>query len=245
MHVRIRHTSILGLRTNKATLRHCKTWFEIRQSVVGGMPGGLPLQFRHYTRTLEFGPEGSFFMSIGSRQTDGVDDGPWRSLVKRFSPAVVAGFGDGREPFPWQRGQTWALGLRNEVGIRFDSAGVLWGVEIGQNLVVDADLGGDLTADNPCTCEGRGGRAGQGAQGDLQAEARGTLNRAPTWGVVQCLGVEGSGLLGRLCSALAPKTDRVSCAATLCGGHGRRVTIFCGAPHNTMYSLSRRFSPHW
>ncbi|KAK1863626.1 hypothetical protein I4F81_006180 [Pyropia yezoensis] len=153
------------------------------------MPGGLPLQFRHYTRTLEFGPEGSFFMSIGSRQTDGVDDGPWRSLVKRFSPAVVAGFGDGGEPFPWQRGQTWALGLRNEVGIRFDSAGVLWGVEIGQNLVVDADLGGDLTADNPSpTPPGGhtplGGRCAFPASGDgdMLALSHGSFDRVPPVG---------------------------------------------------------------
>jgi len=124
-----------------------------RVTVVGGMPGrgGQPLSYRHHTRSLAFGPDGALYLSIGSRATDGVDATPARSLVKRYPPAVVAAWGaDGAEPFPWQRGETWALGLRNSVGLAFDAAGTLWAVDNGQNFVVDAALGGDLTPDNPC-----------------------------------------------------------------------------------------------
>ena len=125
----------------------------VRVAVVDGMPGGIVL--RHYTRTLKFNAAGDLFMSIGSRQTDGVDGTPWRSMVKRYSAAVVRSWGRPRAPaFHWQRGETWALGLRNEVALAFDADGVLWGAENGNNVVFDKRLGGDITDDNPCTWRG-------------------------------------------------------------------------------------------
>ncbi|OSX79625.1 hypothetical protein BU14_0074s0055 [Porphyra umbilicalis] len=120
--------------------------------------GGVPLDWRHYTRTLEFGPDGSLYLSIGSRATDGVDPTPWRSAVKRYAPAVVAAWGG--EPFHWQRGETWALGVRNSVGLRFDAAGTLWAVDNGQNYVVDADLGGTSRPTTRARKSTRCGRAG-------------------------------------------------------------------------------------
>jgi len=148
----------------------------VRVAVVDGMPGGV--LFRHYTRTLKFNDAGDLFMSIGSRQTDGVDGTPWRSMVKRYAAAVVASWGcPGAPAFHWQRGQTWALGLRNEVALAFDADGVLWGAENGNNVVFDKRLGGDITDDNPCTWRGVGLRGATGV-------------RRP-WVVVWGRGVEG------------------------------------------------------
>jgi hypothetical protein len=42
-----------------------------------------------------------------------------------------------------------ADGLRNEVGLRFDANGQLWGVENGADDLYRADLGGDIHNDNP------------------------------------------------------------------------------------------------
>lgn len=43
----------------------------------------------------------------------------------------------------------YAIGLRNEVGIRFDKDGRLWGVENGMDNLFRADLGGDIHQNNP------------------------------------------------------------------------------------------------
>lgn len=153
-----------------------------RQVVIDGMPGGVVL--RHYTRTLKFNAAGDLFLSIGSRETDGVDGTPWRSMVKRYPAAVVASWSKPRAaPLHWQRGETWALGLRNEVGLAFDAKGVLWGVENGNNLVQDDRLGGDITDDNPCTLRGGGGGEEQ-RPGGMLAAATGEYGPLPPESVV-------------------------------------------------------------
>jgi len=52
-------------------------------------------------------------------------------------------------PFDFREGEVFADGLRNEVGLAFDAAGVLWGVENGADRLRRADLGGDIHQDNP------------------------------------------------------------------------------------------------
>jgi len=49
----------------------------------------------------------------------------------------------------WSKGELFADGLRNEVGIRFDKSGRLWGVENGVDNLYRADLGGDIHENNP------------------------------------------------------------------------------------------------
>ena len=50
----------------------------------------------------------------------------------------------------WNDGELFANGIRNEVGLAFDSKGRLFGVENGRDDLYRADLGGDIHNDNPC-----------------------------------------------------------------------------------------------
>ena len=47
-------------------------------------------------------------------------------------------------PIDFQFGEVFADGLRNKVGLAFDSYGVLWGVENGADMLFQSDLGGVL-----------------------------------------------------------------------------------------------------
>jgi glucose/arabinose dehydrogenase len=102
--------------------------------------GGAPLG--HTTRTLVFDAPGRLYISIGS--AGNVDSDSYRSRIRRFSMLSLPAGG-----IAFQAGEVFADGLRNEVGLAFDGTGVLWGVENGADNLNRADLGGDITNENP------------------------------------------------------------------------------------------------
>jgi glucose/arabinose dehydrogenase len=107
-------------------------------TVISGIPGGG----NHTTRTLRFDEQGSLFMSVGSASNlDGNFD---RARVVKFTAAQLA-----TGTTTWADRIAFADGTRNEVGLRFDASGQLWGVENGSDNLSRADLGGDLHSDNP------------------------------------------------------------------------------------------------
>lgn len=108
-----------------------------QQTVVSGIPSG-----GHSTRTLVFDAEGRLYVSVGSNSN--VDGDSSRARIRRFSAAQVA---SGSVSF--NDGEVFADGLRNEVGLRFDGQGRLWGVENERDNLSRTDLGGDIHTDNP------------------------------------------------------------------------------------------------
>ena len=103
-----------------------------------GAPGG------HTTRTLAFDSDGKWlYVSIGSNGN--VDADSSRSRIRRFD---ISNW-DGNQPMIFNDGEIFADGLRNEVGLAFDSFGDLWGVENGADNLYRQDLGGDIHNDNP------------------------------------------------------------------------------------------------
>jgi len=108
--------------------------------VIRSIPSG-----GHNTRTIEFDPkDGGLFLSVGS--AGNVDATSARSRVvkclQNFNAVPAGGY-------DWLTCQVFADGTRNEVGIRIDSKGRLWGVENGCDNLQRADLGGDIHNDNP------------------------------------------------------------------------------------------------
>jgi glucose/arabinose dehydrogenase len=103
--------------------------------VVNGIPSG-----GHSTRTLAFDDE-YLYVSVGSGSN--LDANSERARIRRFA---VAGLG---ASVAFSSGEVFADGLRNEVGLRFDSMGRLWGVENGRDDLERDDLGGDIHDDNP------------------------------------------------------------------------------------------------
>jgi len=94
----------------------------------------------HRTRTPTFDSQGNLYLSLGS--AGNVDRDSSHAQVRRFNL-------QGSLPKPWSSGQLWADGLRNEVGLRFDQQGRLWGVMNGMDNLARADLGGDIHNTNP------------------------------------------------------------------------------------------------
>ena len=76
--------------------------------------------------------------------TNGTDPDTTHARINRFDISSIPSGG-----INWNTGFVFANGLRNEVGVRFDSAGRLWGVENGVDNLYRADLGGDISNDNP------------------------------------------------------------------------------------------------
>mmetsp|Transcript_3144 Transcript_3144/g.6939 ORF Transcript_3144/g.6939 Transcript_3144/m.6939 type:complete len:585 (-) Transcript_3144:1307-3061(-) len=118
------------------------------QEVIVGMEktagDELGAQGGHLTRTLAFDPEGRWlYVSIGSLGNVDVDS--FRARIRRFDIAAW----DAIQPFNYNDGEVFADGLRNEVGLSFDSHGDLWGVENGADRLYRDDLGGDIHNDNP------------------------------------------------------------------------------------------------
>lgn len=109
-----------------------------RETVVTGIPGGG----NHVTRTLAFDPQGNLYLHCGSATN--VDANSNRSRVVRFTAAQLAA-----GTTTWADATVFADGTRNEVGLRFDSQGRLWGVENGSDNLNRTDLGGDIHIDNP------------------------------------------------------------------------------------------------
>mmetsp|Transcript_10091 Transcript_10091/g.24707 ORF Transcript_10091/g.24707 Transcript_10091/m.24707 type:complete len:561 (+) Transcript_10091:270-1952(+) len=98
----------------------------------------------HTTRTLAFDSDGRWlYVSIGS--LGNIDADSFRSRIRRFDIAAW----DAVQPLNFNDGEVFADGLRNEVGLAFDSHGDLWGVENGADNLYRDDLGGDIHHDNP------------------------------------------------------------------------------------------------
>mmetsp|Transcript_10603 Transcript_10603/g.26553 ORF Transcript_10603/g.26553 Transcript_10603/m.26553 type:complete len:470 (+) Transcript_10603:79-1488(+) len=112
-----------------------------------GPGGGLSSPLGHSTRTLVFDNEGRLYISVGS--LGNVDGDSYRSRIRRFEGLAEASFQGPALDFT--RGEIFADGLRNEVGLAWanDSRSVLFGVENGMDNLARADLGGDIHNDNP------------------------------------------------------------------------------------------------
>lgn len=112
------------------------------EHVVTGIPSG-----GHSTRTLAFDAKGRLYVSVGSGSNVDVSEEQWqtRSMIRRYDPAAGIPAGG----FAYTDGEVVASGMRNEVGLYFDSEDRLWGVENGRDDLQDADLGGDIHNDNP------------------------------------------------------------------------------------------------
>lgn len=115
-----------------------------------GAPGG------HTTRTLAFDADGRWlYVSIGS--LGNVDGDSFRSRIRRFDITVWDDAASSssssasvvQQPLNFNDGEVFADGLRNEVGLAFDSHGDLWGVENAADRLYRDDLGGDIHNDNP------------------------------------------------------------------------------------------------
>jgi len=106
--------------------------------VVNGIPNG-----GHDTRTIIFDEQSRLYVAIGS--AGNVDQNSNRARVRRFD--FSSGFPPGGINF--NDGVVFADGLRNEVGLDFDSRGILWGVENGADQLNRPDLGGDIHNGNP------------------------------------------------------------------------------------------------
>lgn len=96
----------------------------------------------HATRTVVLDASGRLYVSVGSASN--VDADARRARVRRFDVVGLAAGG-----IPFTDGEIFADGLRNEVGLAFDAAGRLWGVQNGIDMLQRADLGGDIHEDNP------------------------------------------------------------------------------------------------
>ncbi len=85
---------------------------------------GLPEGGNHPSRTLKRGPDGYFYLSIGSSCNSCIEDNPWRAAMLRFK--------EGEAP------EVYASGLRNTVGFDWQpgSAG-LYGVDNGRDEMGD------------------------------------------------------------------------------------------------------------
>jgi len=105
------------------------------QQVITNIPVG-----GHSTRSLIFDSAGDLLVQIGSGAN--VDNDASRAGIRLFSLA---------NPIPqlFSSGKWFADGLRNEVGLRYDKSGNLWGVENGMDNLYRADLGGDIHLGNP------------------------------------------------------------------------------------------------
>lgn len=84
----------------------------------------------HWTRTIDFGPDGKLYVSIGSSCNSCEEEDPRRTAILRYN---ADGSGE----------QFFARGLRNALGFDWDpKTGKLWAVDMGQEK-----LGEDLPPD--------------------------------------------------------------------------------------------------
>ena len=106
------------------------------ETVITGMPTS-----GHNTRTLASDTR-FLYVSVGSENN--LDQTSSRARVVRFLLATLSA-----NPVAFETGEVFADGLRNNVGLGFDSRGRLWGLDNGEDDLVRADLGGDIHEDNP------------------------------------------------------------------------------------------------
>jgi glucose/arabinose dehydrogenase len=120
------------------------------QRVVSGMSpivDGMPHAGGHASRTILFDASGRLYVSVGSAHNMDSDpnDLRLRSMVRRLAlPSVVPAGG-----IAYATGEVVASGLRNEVGLTFDTMGRLWGVENGRDDLFESRFGGDIHEENP------------------------------------------------------------------------------------------------
>jgi glucose/arabinose dehydrogenase len=96
------------------------------ETVIDNLPGGSRDLYGHRTRTIERGPDGKLYISVGSSCDVCSEDTPLRAALLRANLD-----GSGLELF--------ASGLRNTVGFDFQpGTGAIWGVDMGRNNVGDA-----------------------------------------------------------------------------------------------------------
>jgi glucose/arabinose dehydrogenase len=114
-----------GTRTNLGT----------PQTVISGIPTG-----GHSTRSLIFNTDGLLLVQIGSGSN--VDNDASRAGIRQFDVSKTL-------PIAFSTGAWFVNGLRNEVGLRFDVKGNIWGVENGMDDLNRPDLGGDIHLGNP------------------------------------------------------------------------------------------------
>ena len=127
------------------------------EEVIVGMDraydGELGAPDGHTSRTLAFDSAKQWlYVSIGSEGN--VDTDSHRARIRRFNIASweeEESFysSSNSTPMEFNNGEIFADGLRNEVGLAFDSFEVLWGVENGADNLYRSDLGGDVHNDNP------------------------------------------------------------------------------------------------
>jgi glucose/arabinose dehydrogenase len=113
---------------------------EVVRNINADGNGGAP--FGHTTRTLAFDSSGRLYISVGSNNN--IDANSYRARIRRFSVSDSSTF-----PLDFTKGEVFADGLRNEVGLAFDKFGILWGVENSADNLIRSDLGGDIHNDNP------------------------------------------------------------------------------------------------
>jgi len=111
-----------------------RTHLGTAQTVITGIPTG-----GHLTRALNFDYEGNLLVQVGSAAN--VDPNADRAGILKFNIATI--------PQTFSSGQWFVQGLRNEVGLRRDSKGNIWGVENGMDNLNRPDLGGDIHLGNP------------------------------------------------------------------------------------------------
>jgi glucose/arabinose dehydrogenase len=108
--------------------------------VVHDMPAG-----GHHSRTLVFDTSGRLYVNVGSQ--DDVDIDPQlnaiRAQVRRFTIPKTVPVGG----IAYDSGEVFASGLRNEVGLAFDSKGRMWGVENGSDGMYTPSVGSDDPAE--------------------------------------------------------------------------------------------------
>jgi glucose/arabinose dehydrogenase len=125
---------------NSVTKRTTGAQVEVVRNINADGNGGAP--FGHTTRTLAFDASGRLYIAVGSNNN--VDDNSYRARIRRFSVSDSSTF-----PLDFAKGEVFADGLRNEVGLAFDKFGILWGVENSADRLFRSDLGGDIHNDNP------------------------------------------------------------------------------------------------
>jgi glucose/arabinose dehydrogenase len=103
---------------------------------------GIPPLGGHVSRTLVFDAQGRLYVNVGtSGDVDQLagDEG-LRGMVRRFVlPASLPPGG-----IAYASGEIYASGLRNEVGLAFDSSGRMWGVENGSDGIDDDNPGEEI-----------------------------------------------------------------------------------------------------
>jgi len=84
----------------------------------------LPRGGVHWTRTIKKGPDGYFYVSIGSSCNVCVETNPWRAGIIRFKPG--------------EKAELYASGLRNTVGFDWQpGTNALYGVDNGRDWLGD------------------------------------------------------------------------------------------------------------